>query len=107
MTCFLGMSDGEPERQRLCCWRTKINKLRGEAESRGFSRFLEIPSGLEAQRDEHVKDGCFPFIYFKKRKKKTSVVCLTSFQVDLMKNISNIPQPFLYTRHVHFLNFTR
>uniref|UniRef100_A0A3Q1FK99 Uronyl 2-sulfotransferase n=1 Tax=Acanthochromis polyacanthus TaxID=80966 RepID=A0A3Q1FK99_9TELE len=28
-------------------------------------------------------------------------------QVDLMKNISNIPQPFLYTRHVHFLNFTR
>ena len=29
------------------------------------------------------------------------------FQVDLMKNISNIPQPFLYTRHVHFLNFTR
>ncbi|KAK6295527.1 hypothetical protein J4Q44_G00347530 [Coregonus suidteri] len=28
-------------------------------------------------------------------------------QVDLMRNISNIPQPFLYTRHVHFLNFTR
>ncbi|KAJ8409746.1 hypothetical protein AAFF_G00218050 [Aldrovandia affinis] len=28
-------------------------------------------------------------------------------QVDLMKNISNIPQPYLYTRHVHFLNFTR
>ncbi|XP_074472279.1 uronyl 2-sulfotransferase a isoform X1 [Sebastes fasciatus] len=28
-------------------------------------------------------------------------------QVDLMKNISTIPQPFLYTRHVHFLNFTR
>lgn len=28
-------------------------------------------------------------------------------QVDLMKNISNFPQPFLYTRHVHFLNFTR
>ncbi|XP_044024018.1 uronyl 2-sulfotransferase a isoform X1 [Siniperca chuatsi] len=28
-------------------------------------------------------------------------------EVDLMKNISNIPQPFLYTRHVHFLNFTR
>ncbi|XP_004541808.1 uronyl 2-sulfotransferase a isoform X1 [Maylandia zebra] len=28
-------------------------------------------------------------------------------QVDLMKNISSIPQPFLYTRHVHFLNFTR
>ncbi|KAL0967768.1 hypothetical protein UPYG_G00256610 [Umbra pygmaea] len=28
-------------------------------------------------------------------------------QVDLMKNISNVPQPFLYTRHVHFLNFTR
>ncbi|XP_056337678.1 uronyl 2-sulfotransferase a isoform X2 [Danio aesculapii] len=28
-------------------------------------------------------------------------------QVDLMTNISNIPQPFLYTRHVHFLNFTR
>uniref|UniRef100_A0A3Q3ADM3 Uronyl 2-sulfotransferase n=1 Tax=Kryptolebias marmoratus TaxID=37003 RepID=A0A3Q3ADM3_KRYMA len=28
-------------------------------------------------------------------------------QVDLMKNISKIPQPFLYTRHVHFLNFTR
>ncbi|XP_069014327.1 uronyl 2-sulfotransferase a isoform X2 [Embiotoca jacksoni] len=28
-------------------------------------------------------------------------------RVDLMKNISNIPQPFLYTRHVHFLNFTR
>ncbi|XP_042602732.1 uronyl 2-sulfotransferase-like [Cyprinus carpio] len=24
-----------------------------------------------------------------------------------MKNISTIPQPFLYTRHVHFLNFTR
>lgn len=29
------------------------------------------------------------------------------FQVDLINNISNIPQPFLYTRHVHFLNFTR
>ncbi|KAM9355490.1 uronyl 2-sulfotransferase-like isoform 1-T1 [Pholidichthys leucotaenia] len=28
-------------------------------------------------------------------------------QVDLMKNISTIPQPYLYTRHVHFLNFTR
>ncbi|XP_016148739.1 uronyl 2-sulfotransferase [Sinocyclocheilus grahami] len=28
-------------------------------------------------------------------------------QVDLMRNISTIPQPFLYTRHVHFLNFTR
>lgn len=28
-------------------------------------------------------------------------------QVDLMRNISGIPQPFLYTRHVHFLNFTR
>ncbi|KAG9347625.1 hypothetical protein JZ751_005196, partial [Albula glossodonta] len=28
-------------------------------------------------------------------------------QVDLMRNISAIPQPFLYTRHVHFLNFTR
>ncbi|KAG7465681.1 hypothetical protein MATL_G00156210 [Megalops atlanticus] len=28
-------------------------------------------------------------------------------QVDLMRNISNIPQPFLFTRHVHFLNFTR
>ncbi|XP_038582652.1 uronyl 2-sulfotransferase a isoform X1 [Micropterus salmoides] len=28
-------------------------------------------------------------------------------QVDLMKNISNIPQPYLFTRHVHFLNFTR
>uniref|UniRef100_A0A4W4FGI7 Uronyl 2-sulfotransferase n=1 Tax=Electrophorus electricus TaxID=8005 RepID=A0A4W4FGI7_ELEEL len=28
-------------------------------------------------------------------------------QVDLMRNISSIPQPFLYTRHVHFLNFTR
>ncbi|XP_073788706.1 uronyl 2-sulfotransferase a isoform X4 [Danio rerio] len=28
-------------------------------------------------------------------------------QVDLITNISNIPQPFLYTRHVHFLNFTR
>ncbi|XP_030200679.1 uronyl 2-sulfotransferase a isoform X2 [Gadus morhua] len=28
-------------------------------------------------------------------------------QVDLIKNISNMPQPFLYTRHVHFLNFTR
>ncbi|XP_035279781.1 uronyl 2-sulfotransferase a isoform X1 [Anguilla anguilla] len=28
-------------------------------------------------------------------------------QVDLMRNISNIPQPYLYTRHVHFLNFTR
>ncbi|XP_067274707.1 uronyl 2-sulfotransferase a isoform X1 [Pseudorasbora parva] len=27
--------------------------------------------------------------------------------VDLMRNISTIPQPFLYTRHVHFLNFTR
>ncbi|KAL6485803.1 hypothetical protein MHYP_G00051950 [Metynnis hypsauchen] len=27
-------------------------------------------------------------------------------QVDLMRNISTIPQPFLYTRHVHFLNFT-
>ncbi|XP_077076215.1 uronyl 2-sulfotransferase a isoform X3 [Siphateles boraxobius] len=28
-------------------------------------------------------------------------------RVDLMRNISTIPQPFLYTRHVHFLNFTR
>ncbi|KAG9336217.1 hypothetical protein JZ751_002564 [Albula glossodonta] len=28
-------------------------------------------------------------------------------QVDLMRNISSIPQPFLFTRHVHFLNFTR
>lgn len=28
-------------------------------------------------------------------------------QVDLMKNITSIPQPYLYTRHVHFLNFTR
>ncbi|MBN3271658.1 UST sulfotransferase, partial [Polyodon spathula] len=28
-------------------------------------------------------------------------------QADLVKNISTIPQPFLYTRHVHFLNFTR
>uniref|UniRef100_A0A3B3XC22 Uronyl 2-sulfotransferase n=1 Tax=Poecilia mexicana TaxID=48701 RepID=A0A3B3XC22_9TELE len=28
-------------------------------------------------------------------------------QVDLVKNISKIPQPFLYTRHVHFMNFTR
>ncbi|XP_060770065.1 uronyl 2-sulfotransferase a isoform X2 [Neoarius graeffei] len=28
-------------------------------------------------------------------------------QVELMKNISTFPQPFLYTRHVHFLNFTR
>ncbi|XP_030644372.1 uronyl 2-sulfotransferase [Chanos chanos] len=28
-------------------------------------------------------------------------------QVNLMKNISSIPQPFLYTRHVHYLNFTR
>ncbi|XP_048829787.1 uronyl 2-sulfotransferase-like [Brienomyrus brachyistius] len=28
-------------------------------------------------------------------------------QVDLMKNISNLPKPFLFTRHVHFLNFTR
>uniref|UniRef100_A0A3B1IJ09 Uronyl 2-sulfotransferase n=1 Tax=Astyanax mexicanus TaxID=7994 RepID=A0A3B1IJ09_ASTMX len=28
-------------------------------------------------------------------------------QVELMRNISTIPQPFLYTRHVHFLNFTR
>lgn len=56
MTYFLGMSDGEPERQRLCYWRTKINKLRGEAVSRGFSRFLEIQSALEAQRDEHVKE---------------------------------------------------
>uniref|UniRef100_A0A672QQM0 Uronyl 2-sulfotransferase n=1 Tax=Sinocyclocheilus grahami TaxID=75366 RepID=A0A672QQM0_SINGR len=28
-------------------------------------------------------------------------------QGDLMRNISTIPQPFLYTRHVHFLNFTR
>lgn len=28
-------------------------------------------------------------------------------QVDLMRNISTIPQPFLYTRHVHYLNFTR
>lgn len=36
-----------------------------------------------------------------------STVCVLFFQVDLMKNISNIPQPFLYTRHVHFLNFTR
>lgn len=36
------------------------------------------------------------------------VNCVFCFvQVDLMKNISNIPQPFLYTRHVHFLNFTR
>lgn len=28
-------------------------------------------------------------------------------QVDLMKNITSIPQPYLYTRHVHYLNFTR
>ncbi|XP_017555189.1 uronyl 2-sulfotransferase isoform X1 [Pygocentrus nattereri] len=28
-------------------------------------------------------------------------------QMDLMINISTVPQPFLYTRHVHFLNFTR
>ncbi|KAK0132021.1 Uronyl 2-sulfotransferase [Merluccius polli] len=28
-------------------------------------------------------------------------------QVDLIKNISIMPEPFLYTRHVHFLNFTR
>ncbi|XP_028823805.1 uronyl 2-sulfotransferase-like isoform X2 [Denticeps clupeoides] len=28
-------------------------------------------------------------------------------QVDLMRNISSIPQPYLYTRHVHFLNFSR
>uniref|UniRef100_A0A8C9RVM2 Uronyl 2-sulfotransferase n=1 Tax=Scleropages formosus TaxID=113540 RepID=A0A8C9RVM2_SCLFO len=28
-------------------------------------------------------------------------------QMDLMKNISSLPQPFLYTRHVHFLNFSR
>ncbi|XP_060770069.1 uronyl 2-sulfotransferase a isoform X6 [Neoarius graeffei] len=28
-------------------------------------------------------------------------------KVELMKNISTFPQPFLYTRHVHFLNFTR
>ncbi|XP_051510985.1 uronyl 2-sulfotransferase-like isoform X2 [Myxocyprinus asiaticus] len=28
-------------------------------------------------------------------------------QVELMRNISTIPQPFLYTRHVHYLNFTR
>uniref|UniRef100_A0A3P9KQ97 Uronyl 2-sulfotransferase n=1 Tax=Oryzias latipes TaxID=8090 RepID=A0A3P9KQ97_ORYLA len=28
-------------------------------------------------------------------------------QVDLMRNISQIPPPFLYTRHVHFLNFSR
>uniref|UniRef100_A0A3B4A2F6 Uronyl 2-sulfotransferase n=1 Tax=Periophthalmus magnuspinnatus TaxID=409849 RepID=A0A3B4A2F6_9GOBI len=27
-------------------------------------------------------------------------------QVALMKNITSIPEPFLYTRHVHFLNFT-
>ncbi|KAG5265793.1 hypothetical protein AALO_G00246440 [Alosa alosa] len=28
-------------------------------------------------------------------------------QATLMRNITEIPQPFLYTRHVHFLNFTR
>ncbi|XP_061900612.1 uronyl 2-sulfotransferase a isoform X2 [Entelurus aequoreus] len=28
-------------------------------------------------------------------------------QVELMKDISSISQPFLFTRHVHFLNFTR
>ncbi|TSL47608.1 Uronyl 2-sulfotransferase [Bagarius yarrelli] len=28
-------------------------------------------------------------------------------KVELMKNISTVPQPFLYTRHVHFLNFSR
>ncbi|KAL4624007.1 uronyl 2-sulfotransferase-like, partial [Arapaima gigas] len=28
-------------------------------------------------------------------------------QVALMRNISNIPKPFLFTRHVHFLNFSR
>nr|XP_046228495.1 uronyl 2-sulfotransferase a isoform X1 [Scatophagus argus] len=28
-------------------------------------------------------------------------------QVYLMNNISIIPQPYLYTRHVHYLNFTR
>ncbi|XP_015204656.1 uronyl 2-sulfotransferase a isoform X2 [Lepisosteus oculatus] len=28
-------------------------------------------------------------------------------RVDLIKNISSIPQPFLFTRHVHFLNFRR
>ncbi|KAK1793329.1 hypothetical protein P4O66_011711 [Electrophorus voltai] len=28
-------------------------------------------------------------------------------QLNLMKNISTVPQPFLYTRHVHFLSFTR
>uniref|UniRef100_A0AAV2KG76 Uronyl 2-sulfotransferase n=1 Tax=Knipowitschia caucasica TaxID=637954 RepID=A0AAV2KG76_KNICA len=27
-------------------------------------------------------------------------------QVSLMKNITSIPEPFLFTRHVHFLNFT-
>lgn len=27
-------------------------------------------------------------------------------QVALMRNITAIPEPFLYTRHVHFLNFT-
>ncbi|XP_068199018.1 uronyl 2-sulfotransferase a isoform X2 [Antennarius striatus] len=28
-------------------------------------------------------------------------------RIDLMRNISNIPPPFLYERHVHFLNFSR
>ncbi|XP_052001921.1 uronyl 2-sulfotransferase isoform X1 [Xyrauchen texanus] len=28
-------------------------------------------------------------------------------QLNLMRNISTTPQPFLYTRHVHFLNFSR
>ncbi|TWW68848.1 Uronyl 2-sulfotransferase [Takifugu flavidus] len=35
------------------------------------------------------------------------VMYARSHLVDLMRNISGIPQPFLYTRHVHFLNFTR
>ncbi|XP_076834666.1 uronyl 2-sulfotransferase [Brachyhypopomus gauderio] len=28
-------------------------------------------------------------------------------QLNVMTNISTLPQPFLYARHVHFLNFTR
>ncbi|XP_062864020.1 uronyl 2-sulfotransferase [Trichomycterus rosablanca] len=28
-------------------------------------------------------------------------------QMDLINNLSRFPQPFLYTQHVHFLNFTR
>lgn len=57
----------------------------------------------EINRRCSVQWVCFDLCFIK----NPCVSALWSVQVDLMKNISNIPQPFLYTRHVHFLNFTR